>query len=480
MAGSEEVRGQARPRAERPEARQRRCAGFVVLLACVALLACDRTAERRRLAAAPDVILISVDTLRADATEPYGGPVATPNVGRLARHGTLFERAYATAPSTAPSHASLFSGQSSLHHGVVRNASPLPSGLELLAERYRKVGYATGAFVSSFILDPRFGWDRGFDRFDAHFPAEGASVEAEDFGLPLRKEFAFEGFDRRAEVTTTAALDYLASLPPAPVFLFVHYFDPHAPYVPPARYAERTRTLPVDLQRRKITVRPAAPVTRSIRRYFAEVLYVDAQLGRLLDALEARGRRTLVVFTADHGEGLGQHDHLGHAVNLHEEVLRVPLIFSWLGSDQAPRRIERAVSLVDVAPTVLELSGLPALERSDGTSLARSVRDGAEPGRRPVFASRRRLDNALPRYKPARVAVQDGGWKLIRTRGGPDRLYDVRQDRYELRNRIGDRPEIAAELGEELQQELAAWPAPAPPALSEADRRALEALGYTD
>ena len=198
----------------------------------------------------PNVVLISVDTLRADALGSYGGPVRTPAIDALAERGVLFERAYAPAALTAPSHATLFTGREPLDHGITRNGVSLQGEIETLAEQFRAAGYSSGGFVSSFVLDPRFGWDQGFEVFDASFPKDGATVSKElaQPGMFFNMH-SFEGFDRRADATVDAALAWLATAE-EPYFLFVHLFDPHDPYVPPKGYLERLGSARFDLEGR--------------------------------------------------------------------------------------------------------------------------------------------------------------------------------------------------------------------------------------
>jgi arylsulfatase A-like enzyme len=431
---------------------------------------------------APNVVLISVDTLRADALGSYGGPLPTPAFDRLAREGALFEQAFAPAPATATSHATLFTGQEPQRHGVLRNGESLPDAANALAEVFRANGYRTGAFVSSFVLDPRFGWNQGFEHYDADLPERGSTM-GKDHAYPgaFWSAERFAGFDRRATATTEAARRWIESTA-EPYFAFVHYFDPHAPYVPPQVFAERAAAASVPLEGRSAKGIGPDKLETLIRRYLGEVLYTDDALAALLDAIDQPGARsTLVVVTADHGEGLGQHHWLEHALHLYEEQLHVPLLLRWPGEIPAGRRITTAVALADVAPTILALVGLPAGADMDGRSLAEAVRGGAEPTPRPIFAVRRLVTETAGSGTGVKLSVREGSWKYIWNGDRPHELYDLASDPHEGRNVIASQPEIATRMLTKLEERIASLPGmhDAEP-LSEETREALRALGYVE
>lgn len=435
--------------------------------------------------APPNILLVSVDTLRADALGAYGGPVPTPAFDRLARGGALFERAVAPAPETAPSHASLFTGRDVQAHGVVRNGISLPPGADTLAERLAAAGYATAAFVSSFVLDPRFGLLRGFEEVDASFSEEGETIHSR---LGLHGRHDIEGYDRRASETNRVALPWLERAP-EPFFLFVHYFDPHAPYGGPRELARRVPTPFVrglaeerlDALRRRLPGMTARKLAYMLRQYHAEVLFVDACIDALLRTLRARDvrRDTLVVVTADHGEGLGQHGVLDHNPLVYEEQVRVPLVFQWPGRIR-PARIETPVGLVDVAPTLAELAGVP-MTGTDGRSLARVLLEGGEPAARPLVGRRRLYTEPLAGERGSKFFVRDGRWKYIQASAGPDELYDLEADPGETANLRRRHPETARALRELLDAHRALYPPPdeVPPLPAE-ERQGLEALGYLE
>jgi choline-sulfatase len=428
----------------------------------------------------PDVVLVSIDTLRADAVGVYGGPVPTPTLDGLAAQGVRFDRVFAPAPATAPSHATMFTGQDVLHHGLLRNGQPLPDAAATLAEAFHTGGWHTAGFVSSFVLDHRFGWAQGFDLWDDRIPEQGSTMRKEPYPGAFWSAERFAGFDRRATVTTQAAIEWLRDAP-EPFFLFVHYFDPHAPYAPPRPYLRRTARIDVPLDDRAVQGVSADQLERLIQRYHGEVLYTDDSLGALLAAVasRARDRSTLVVVTADHGEGLGQHGWIEHATYLYDEQIRVPWILSWPGQLPAGHEVHTPVGLVDLAPTILDLVGLPPLPGADGRSLAASARGGADPVPRPLFGDRHLVAEETGWGHGVLSSVRTPAWKLIRSSDGTEQLFDLAADPRELHDLRHERADVAAGLEGLLQEHDAEQPGAAPAApVSEDTKRALRALGY--
>jgi arylsulfatase A-like enzyme len=358
-------------------------------------------------------VLISLDTTRRDHLSVYGYERdTTPHLARFAAGGVRFEQAYAPTSTTAPTHATLFTSLYPITHRVLKNGQVLIAAHRTLAERLNEQGYATAGFVSSFVLDARFGASQGFDHWDDEFQRETASVvDGQWEGAP------FEVFDRRADATTERALAWLDELrgEGSPFFLFVHYFDPHQPYRPPAEFEVRFGSkegAPNDLR-------------SLVARYDAELAFTDHAVDRLLDAISTveRAANTLVVITADHGEGLMQHGHLGHGVHLYEEQVRVPLLLHWPGHLPAGRVIKGPVSLIDLAPTVLELMGVEVEEGTmQGHSLTGVLEGRSELDReRPIFLLRRHHE---PGFEPGFVgdARESGhGWRSRRADRGRQR-----------------------------------------------------------
>jgi len=318
----------------------------------------------------PNVLLVTIDTLRADRVGCYGhASASTPVLDALAARGVRFETAIAHVPLTGPSHASILTGLGPLGHGFRENAGfVLPTQVKSCAQDFRERGYRTAAFVSAFPLDRRFGFDRGFDVYDDHLPRGND---------PRRTPYV----ERFADATTDAVLRWLespAETPARPFFLWVHYYDPHAPYEPPGEFAARFRTAPYD----------------------GEVAFADQQLGRLLRALEQRGllARTLVLAMSDHGEGLGEHGEGTHGLFVYDSTLKVPFIVAGPGV-ATPRVAPTVARVIDVLPTLLDYAGLaPPGDRGPG--------DGRRPGLRrdALPAARVRLG---PPLRLADGAAQD-------------------------------------------------------------------------
>jgi arylsulfatase A-like enzyme len=418
--------------------------GWCLALAALALLAagCRRAPDR------PNLVLVTVDTLRADHTTPYGyGRDTTPVLARLAREGVVVEQAYAPMATTGPSHAALFTSRYPLSLGYLRNGQRLDETQTTLAERLHAAGYRTSAAVSSFVLDKRLGFAQGFGTYECRFEKSRATATMERWeGLTVSA-----GFDRRADETTDVALAWLARRgKDRPFFLWVHYFDPHQPYAPPAPY-----------DRRFATPGHGGPAGKL---YDGEIAFTDQQIGRLLGAIEAEGlsARTLVVVTADHGEGLMQHGHMGHGLQLYEEAVRVPLIYRWPGSLPAGARLPGPVEHVDLVPTVLDLVGVPrGPEEVQGQSLAAALRGGrATAGqdlRRAVFLQRRMYDAGIVSgfaVKGEKFAVRVGQWKYIEAADERTReLYDLVADPGETKDVLA----TDAAVADRLSRGLAGW-----------------------
>ena len=415
-------------------------------LAALAVLAggCRRAQER------PNLVLVTVDTLRADHTTPYGyGRDTTPVLARLAREGVVVDQAYAPMATTGPSHASMFTSRYPLSLGYLRNGQRLDEGLTTLAERLHAAGYRTSAAVSSFVLDKRLGFAQGFGTYDSRFEKQRATATMERWeGLTVPA-----GFDRRADETTDIALAWLARRgKDRPFFLWVHYFDPHQPYSPPTpwdgRFAPAAGKGPADM----------------VALYDGEIAFTDHGLGRLVDAIEAEGlsARTLVAVTADHGEGLMQHGHMGHGLHLYEEAVRVPLVFRWPGSLPAGARLPGPVEHVDLVPTVLDLLGVPrGQDELQGQSLAPALRGGTGTAghdtRRAVFLQRRLYDAGVVSgfaVKGEKFAVRAGQWKYIEAPEEETReLYDLGADPGETKDLFA----ADAAVADRLARGLAAW-----------------------
>ncbi len=390
----------------------------------------------------PNVVLIVVDTLRADALECYGGRAnVSPRIDALARQGVRFQAAFAHAPWTLPSFAALFTSLPPQAHGAGGNVREgwraLGEEHTTLAERFEDKGWSTGAVVNVDFLTAPFGMTQGFDDVDARISNDNQSV-------------------RRAEPTTDAALSWIDAhridgQESKPFFLMVHYFDPHAEYDPPpvwrARFAEAVdkQSTAFRFGAREHVVRhrggqmplDAATLARARGLYDGEVAYTDNAIGRLLDGLAARGLEagTIVVLTADHGEEFGEHGSWEHGHTHYDELLHVPLVVRAPGV--APRVVHEPVGLVDVAPTLCSLASLTPSPAFRGRDLAAALR--AQSGLPPLTC----LTAYGNFWGAALSSWRDAQWKLIE--GGPaPQLFAWTRDLREREDRASDAAVLAS------------------------------------
>ncbi|HSF20219.1 MAG TPA: sulfatase-like hydrolase/transferase [Vicinamibacteria bacterium] len=345
---------------------------------------------------------MTVDTLRADRLGIYGSGVPTPNLDRLARAGVYFTNVYAQSPLTLPSHSSILTGTYPTFHGVRDNGRyRLSEEMETLAEILKHAGYQTAAFVGAYPVHSRFGLSQGFDHYDESFPP-----------APLRLALA----ERRADAVVAAAEDWLAAERQGPFFVWVHLFDPHAPYDPPDPFEDT---------------------------YEGEIAYVD----RSLEGLFSRaGEDVLVVVTADHGEGLGEHGEQTHSLFVYDSTLHIPLILHGHGAATGTV-VEGQARSIDILPTILDLVGQKgACTRCQGASLAPGLR-GASLPRLPSYA-----ETYFPRLNlgwSELRSLRDEGWKYI---AAPQpELYDLESDPGESRNLASTHPAKVQELAIELE-----------------------------
>jgi arylsulfatase A-like enzyme/Tfp pilus assembly protein PilF len=424
-----------------------RTAGAWTLAAAAALVAgCQRAPVLQR-DPAQNVLLVTIDTLRADALGAYGNASAsTPWIDRLAAGGVRFDRAHASTVVTLPSHASILSGLYPFRHGVRENAGfRFPATNETIATILKARGYRTGAFVSAFPLDARFGLTRGFDLYDDRFPKGDATA----FRVPERS-----GAD-----TIAAALAWMAGSQGAapavarrPWFAWVHLYEPHFPYAPPEPYASRYRDRP----------------------YLGEVAAADAMLGPLLQRIvDAPDRSaTLVVLTGDHGEALGEHGEMTHGLFAYEGTLHIPLIV-YQPRLLSPRTIAAPVRHVDILPTILDVIGAPMAPSLDGQSLLPLAAGGTAA---PVASYFESLSASINRGWAPLYGVSRGPMKYIDL--PIPELYDLDADPGEAHDLSASRPGEVREL-QRLLGELRAADRRAAPARESADtREQLRSLGY--
>jgi choline-sulfatase len=397
-----------------------------------------------------NVILITVDTLRADRLSCYGSTtVATPNMDALAREGIRFTAAASTIPFTLPSHSSIMTGTYPARHGVRENVGyVLDDGLPTLAERLAAGGWTTAGFVSAFVLDSRWGISRGFGTYFDHFDP-GATHEV-NLGVVQR-----DGRDTVAE-----AVRWLDGEPQRPIFLWLHLFDPHDPYTPREPFKSRY---------------PRSP-------YDGEVAYADSLVGEFRRALDAKGLldSSLLVLTGDHGEGLGQHREGFHGFFLYDSTIHIPLIVRLPGALLAGREVTTAVSHVDILPTILEATGQPVPESAQGSSLLPLILGLREVGDRHASLSESLYPLLHYGWAPLR-SLRTGRYKFIEA---PEpELYDLAEDPREQHNLVREDRRTAREMRDRLDalRHRVEQGAPAAGQRAELDQATLDrlqALGY--
>ncbi|MEE8348456.1 MAG: sulfatase-like hydrolase/transferase [Acidobacteriota bacterium] len=391
-----------------------------------------------------NVILITVDTLRADHLETYGyTKIRTPVINQWAQKGAVFEHAVASSPLTLPSHASILTGTFPFYHGVQDNAGFILSEDQLtLAEILSESGFATGAFVGSFVLDSRVGLDQGFDTYIADFQLTGMEVIAPGY------------IQRKADVVTQDATRWMTEQisRDRPFFGWIHFYDPHAPYAPPAEFS----TLYPD------------------RLYDGEIAYVDSVLETLGDFLRQSGieDETMLILTSDHGESLGEHDEKTHGYFIYEATQHIPLIWVTPNGSLAGQRVTETVRSVDIAPTILQLLDIQVPATMQGSGLMPLLR-GEEKGPREAYA-----ETHYPRLR--------FGWSELRglyrfpykyIEAPRPELYDLAQDPGETNNLYTTHSAVARSLRDELLRLVDQRSRPSVQSLAAVDPQVAQSLG---
>jgi arylsulfatase A-like enzyme/Flp pilus assembly protein TadD len=372
------------------------------------------------LARADNVILITVDTLRADHLEAYGYTKGkTPTIAALAKEGVTFENVIVQTPITLPSHATILTGAYPIYHGVQDVVGRLRDDVPTLAEWFKQKGYATGAFVGSSVLAAAFGLNRGFETYNDRFHTQGL------------RQIDFDRLERRADDVIEPALQWLQKNRSRPFFLWVHLYDPHDPYAPPEPFATEFKEHPYD----------------------GEIAYVDSALAEFFQSLKEQKlyENSLIVFTSDHGESLGEHREVYHGYFIYDASLRVPLIFK-LSADQAKgqswkhARVPNQVRSVDIAPTIIQLLGEKVPSWMQGEALL-AVMTGKRP----------KVD--LPAYTETHYPRIHFGWSPLFGYSTANykfieapipELYDLQKDPHELKNIFTENKALASRMKEDL------------------------------
>jgi arylsulfatase A-like enzyme/tetratricopeptide (TPR) repeat protein len=398
--------------------------GLLLLTACV---------QRHEAVAPPprpSILLVTLDTTRADSIGPEAVGIDTPSFNSLAAHSRRFRWAYCAVPQTLPSHTSMMTGLYSAGHGLHENGRYLSPAQALVAEKLHAAGYRTAAFVSAFALARRYGLARGFDSYD------------DDMPQPQN--------ERTAAATTERALALLSKPSSRPLFIWVHYYEPHFPYEPPEPFRTRFASKP----------------------YLGEIAAMDQQLGRLVNAFRQRfGRDAAIIVVGDHGEGLGEHGEAQHGNLLYQATMHVPLLVA--GPGVAPGTNDSPVSTRRIFHTILDWAGI------DSANSLRGEISAPPPSRSPEIVAAESMKPFLDYGWQPQVMAVDGRYKAIRA--GRVELYDVIADPAEAHD-LGS----GAQLTRGMRATLNEYPIPSleaattaePPNVSDEERRKLASLGY--
>ncbi len=470
-------------------------AGALLLVLVLGLEPTGGGEARQAATPAMNVVLITIDTLRANHLEHMGYSKPTsPLTRELAGRAVVFREAVAQYPLTTPSHASILTGRYVRSHGATGNAVPIHDSAVLLSEVLKNHGYSTAAFVTSPIIGAKYGFSRGYDYFVEQSTGDFSKSSFSDWMGQLRilrVWWRFRGLDR----TTIAAERWLLGNPDAPFFLWLHYITPHTPYSPPFSYERkwdtyRSRVVPSVRDLNQINTGEVELTNEDIDHivalYDAEIEFTENLLTRLLNALDRTRVRdnTLIVFTADHGESLYDRSfYFGHGKMLYDEEILVPLFFYCPGHVPQGRTVDEQVETIHIAPTILDFLGLPPEQSFQGMSLMNLIEPGSRdpdgahvlhpPEEKPAFSINHR--SRMVRFH---------GWKYIEVDDelGTEELYDLMNDAGETENLVLTETARAAEL----RALLRSWNSSVLVVRSESyeldaeSLRALRALGYVD
>ncbi len=434
--------------------------GIVVGLVVSAVIAGPATLREPKLPgrdnakiAGPNVLLVTVDTLRADHLSAYGyDKIQTPNLDRLASDGALFSRHLTASSWTLPTIASLHTGIHPDVHGTYRPETRLDTGFTTMAEAFGQRGYATAAYLTNAYLESRYAMDQGFDVYQH---ARDHHYDPPYVGLSLyRFLFSKRGVRHSAEQVTWRVLRFLKKHRDRRFFLWVHYIDPHLPYGD--WYIERLPAYARDLQaERGVHVNSIdeflkgkkTPTADDIRHlngaYDAEILYLDRQIGRLRDGLARLGldEDTLIVLTGDHGEEFYDHESWFHGYTLYNESVHVPLMIAWPGTIAPGRRIDIASGTVDIAPTLTDLCRAETPSGFVGRSLKPWLLGETPPVDDPPVLS------ALSKWSKSLRGVHTRRWDLLLDlQGDTAQLFDAENDPTQTRDVAAEHPEVALRL----------------------------------
>jgi arylsulfatase A-like enzyme len=443
-----------------------------------------------------NVLLITIDTQRADFLGCYGHPIAlTPNIDRLAEEGVLFSYCIAQVPMTLPSHTSIMTSTYPIYHCVRNNSDfKVNNSLVTIAEVLGEDGYQTAGFVSSIVLGNLFGLDQGFDTYDMNLCYNSKLYSKYQkwtiFSRVILQYIPLKTnpFEKRMELTTQKTLEWIVDRGSQPFFLWVHYFNPHTPYAPPFHYAKHFLEQIDEVEEGSVKVSygwgekrmswDAMEILKAL--YMGEVSYVDYNVGLILDTLEKCGilDRTLVVVTSDHGEAFGENNDIEHSRTLYDTNIHIPLILRWPGNLPEGRVIDGLCQSIDIMPTILDCLDVDGPEEMQGLSLLPVIHNNLKLIDRNGYCET--LGIRLEQFEFQGLVETD--WKyIIRSTDSLETLYNIAEDPREMYNLAEENPERSDQMREALQIIMANLSSPDKEESIELDSEVinrLRALGY--
>lgn len=410
----------------------------------------------------PNILLIGVDTLRADHLKCYGYSKNTSsNIDRLAQKGVLFRNTISQIPLTNPSFTSIFTSLYPHEHGA-QNGIPPHNEFITLPEILKKHGFITAAFISGYPLIAKIsGLQRGFDLYNDKLTKN------------FRKNFSTENTDRTADETTDLAIKWLTNNKDKRFFLWIHYYDPHTPYIPPAPYNK----LFLNEKKKSINIQPEKDFNFYISQYDGEIAYTDSYIGNLLKKLEMLGirKRTLILFISDHGESLTEHnDYFDHGLYLYDEQIKVPFIISYPSSVPENKIIDSQVRCIDLMPTLLNLLGIPIPKQARGVSLVPLIFGEQKKLQLEAYSETSTKNISLDRFS---VRYEES--KFIYTSNTKVKeLYNIEKDPNELVNIIDENLNKAKDLEKRLFNWISEYKIEPKRKILDNVKKTLRSLGY--
>ena len=420
---------------------------LILLVTVLIIISSCKLTKKNPVFTPENLIIITLDTTRPDFLGCYGNSqIQTPNIDRFANDSVLFKNAVSQTSTTATSHATIFTGKYPFEHGVIINGKKLPEKENTIAENMREKGYKTGAFIAAYPVAKQFGFSQGFDVFDQ----EG--VTGEDRGYNVgRYIYKMTDLYRTAEEVNSSMFPWLTENANNNIFLWVHYFDPHKPLNPPKHFINMYKSVQIDLKHVN------KPNRKYIRKYMAEISYMDMHFGKLIEHLKDINiyDNSLIIVISDHGEGLGQHNWMTHCFNVYEEAIKIAYIVKFPRSRYAGTKIDELIDTSTVYPTIMDIFNLEEGETSYSKNLINLIKNKSEKlFIEYVYGMRQLYTKEVHGTKGVKYFIRTKLWKYILPERSKEQeeLYDLINDPYEQNNLIlqGEKNNIKLQLKDRL------------------------------